>query len=149
MKNVRFSPSPSCRARLILAAALLSIGADASPARADDSDRFDGAVWNFVMTPKRRGPEPLKGGFRVFNHVLYQRSTPRGEFDREIGKNVPKGKRTRVEMKDFRAFDNDRNLHSGLTGNALLTMDRAGEWSGTLIDSEGRHWDFRCTRVQE
>jgi len=159
MQTLRFPLPRASRVGLVCTAALLSGIVGASAASADDKDKFDGAIWNFTMTPKRGGLglEPLKGGFRVFNHVLYQRSKPprekkeanRDDFDKVVGKNHPQGKRTRVEMKDFRAFDKNMTWHSGLKGSVLLTIDRFGEWSGTFVDSEGRHWDFKCTRVQE
>ena len=146
------------RVGLMCVAVLLSGIVGGSSATADEKDKFDGAIWNFTMTPKRpASAEPLKGGFRVFKHVLYQRSeaprekgvAKRDDFNKVIGKNHPQGKRTRVELNDFRAFDKNMTWHSGLKGSVLLTIDRFGEWSGTFVDSEGRHWDFKCVRVQE
>lgn len=130
-----------------MAAVVLS----SSWALAQDGDKFDGAIWIFTMKSKGRNSQTLKGRFRVSDDVLYQqaergRETP---FDKEVGKNYPNGKRTRIEMSDLRAGDANRSIHSGLKGKALLNMDRGGEWSGTFIDGEGHHWDFQCSRVQE
>ena len=68
----------------------------------------------------------------------------------EAGKNYPsKRGRTRVELDDFRAFEEDKTLHGSLKGKVLMSIDQRGEWSGFFIDGEGRNWDFHCTRVQE
>jgi hypothetical protein len=102
------------------------------------------------MTPKAPGPQPLRGAFRVANDVLYQKETPEdADFTKKIGKNQPRGSKTRIEFTDLRAFVRRGVAHEGLSGNVLLTIDRAGEWSGTFVDSQGRHWSFKCTRVQE
>jgi hypothetical protein len=115
-----------------------------------DAGKFDGAVWTFQMTPKVPGLQPLRGAFRVSNHVLYQKETPEDpDFTKQVGKNHPRGSKTRVEFKDLRAFVRKGVVHEGLSGNVLLTIDRFGEWSGTFIDSQGRHWGFKCSRVQE
>lgn len=133
---------------LLLAMFGLSAVGFSSPACAED--KFDGAVWRFAMSPKKRGKETLKGAFRVSNNVLYQKETPSDpDFKKVVGKNFPKGKKTRIKFHDLRAFDKSKKLHSGIKGTVLLTMDRFGEWSGRLLDSEGQHWDFKCSRVQE
>jgi hypothetical protein len=143
--------SPPFLISVMIGVVALSGIAGISAVQAQSGDKFDGAVWSFNMTPKRPGPEPLRGQFRVSNNVLYQRSQPSrtAPYDKVIGKNFPNGKRTRVEMEDFRAADKNRSWHGGMKGKILLTMDRPGEWSGTFVDAEGRHWSFQCTRVQE
>lgn len=115
-----------------------------------DGGQFDGAVWNFSLRPKSPGSPNLRGRFRVSDHVLYQKASPEdADFTVQIGKNHPRGKRARVELTNFRAFGPGRELHSGMSGMAMISMDRGGEWSGRFIDSSGKHWDFKCTRVQE
>jgi hypothetical protein len=150
-KAVRFLLPSSFPSRFLCASAFLAAISVAGPsAHAQDGDKFEGAVWTFVMTPKGRGPGPLNAAFRVSGNVLYQRSKPRGDFDKVIGKNHPRGKKqTRIEIDDLRAHDRNRGVHAGLKGTALLTADRRGEWSGRFLDSEGRHWDFKCSRTQE
>jgi hypothetical protein len=102
------------------------------------------------MKPKRSGPEPLRGQFRVSNDVLYQKTTPQSkDFDKVIGKNSPKGDATTIDFTDLRGFDKDKKVHSGLKGTARMRLDRVGEWSGLFTDAEGRNWDFKCSRVQE
>ncbi len=119
-------------------------------ANAQDNDKFVGAVWKFTMTPKKRGLETLKGAFRVSNDVIYQKKRRSDrDFALVVGKNHPKGKRTRVVFEDFRAFTKSRDLHAGLKGTARLTKNEFGEWSGVLTDGHGRNWDFKCSRVQE
>jgi len=119
-------------------------------ANAQDSDKFEGAVWKFTMTPKKRGLETLKGAFRVSDDVIYQKKKRSDrDFALVVGKNHPRGKRTRIVFDNFRAFSKSRELHAGMKGTAGLTMDAFGKWSGVLIDGQGRHWDFKCSRVQE
>ena len=134
----------------LLVLACLAVHFNCTELSADDDDHFEGAVWRFSMTPKARGLEPVKGRYRVSKHVFYQCSKPKThEFDTVVGKNHPTGKKTRSVFEDLRAVDENRNWHKGLKGTAHLEMDRFGEWSGRFIDSEGRHWDFQCSRVQE
>ncbi len=117
---------------------------------ADERNQFEGAIWRFTLTPKTRGLEVLKGRYRVSDDVFYQNAkTKSREFDKVVGKNLPTGRKTKSVFTDLRGFDADRKLHSGLKGTAHLEMEEPGEWSGRFIDSEGRHWDFQCSRVQE
>ncbi len=125
----------------------LAGGAEASPS---EGDKFEGAVWKFTMTPKTRGLKILKGQFRVSNNRLFQKTMPSStDFDKLVGTNAPRGKKTTITFADLRAADKNKNWHHGIKGKVLLTMDRFGKWSGRLIDSQGRHWAFGCTRVQE
>jgi hypothetical protein len=138
------------RRTLLFVLAGLAILTGTASVSADDKDQFEGALWRFTMTPKTRGLEPLKGQYRVSDRVFYQCSKPKTrEFDKVVGKNHPAGRKTRSEFHDLRAFAEDRQLHRGIKGTANLEMEEFGEWSGRFIDSEGRHWDFRCSRVQE
>lgn len=131
---------------------LISLAAADCRAEGRDGGDFEGAVWRFEMTPKgsRGGGAPLAGRYRVAKHVLYQkRDRQDKDFSKRVGTNRPSGKRTKVEFDGLRAADKDGAFREGIGGTALLTMDRFGEWSGTLVDGDGRHWDFRCTRVKE
>lgn len=116
-----------------------------------EGDLFEGALWNFSMRPKNPGPPPLRGRFRVKFNALYQRSSPEdNELTKPVGTKVAGGKnRVRVTFTDVAAVGPQGGLHEGIQGNVLITIDRPGEWSGTFVDSKGRHWDFRCTRIQE
>ena len=129
---------------------ILSVVANTAVVSADEVDQFEGAIWQFTLTPKSRGLETLKGQYRVSDHLFYQKSKPKiREFDKVVGDNHPSGRKTKSVFKDLRAFDKKRNLHSGIKGTAHLEMEQFGEWSGRFIDSEGRHWDFQCSRMQE
>ncbi len=138
---------------LFAAAVWFGAIAGSSSTMAQEQGQFEGAIWRFSMTPRPplRGREPLRGVFRVHNHVLYQKSirSPDAPFDKEIGKNHPNGKKTRIEFHDLRAADRNQNFKGGLSGQVLLSFDAFGEWSGRYIDAQGLHWDFKCTRVQE
>ena len=140
----------SSRWTFLFVLAGLAILTGTASVSADDKDQFEGALWRFTLTPKTRGLEPLKGHYRVSDHVFYQTTKPKTrDFDKVVGKNHPAGRKTRSEFHDLRAFAEDRQLHRGIKGTAHLEMEEFGEWSGRFVDSEGRHWAFRCSRVQE
>lgn len=142
--------STATRSGLMWASLCFAIISSTASVAADEQDQFDGAIWTFKLTPKTRGLEELKGRYRVSDDVFYQNSKPKSrEFDKVVGKNHPTGRKTKSVFTDLRAFDADRQLHSGLKGTAHLEMEEFGEWSGRFIDSEGRHWDFQCSRVRE
>ena len=102
------------------------------------------------MTGKGPRKQELNGLFRVNRHVLYQKETPDDpDFTKKIGTSKYQAKRCTIELTEFRAFDKDRNKHDGLSGKVVMTIDRFGEWTGTLIDGKGRNWDFHCSRVKE
>ena len=142
--------STASRSTFLFVLAGLAILTGAASVSADEQDQFEGAIWRFTMTPKVRGLETLKGQYRVSDHVFYQNTKPKTrEFDKAVGKNHPSGRKTESVFTDLRAFSKDRKLHGGIRGTAHLEMLEFGEWSGRFIDSEGRHWDFRCSRVRE
>ncbi len=138
-------------------------------ALAQRGDSFEGAVWRFSMTPKVRQKEKMGGVFRVNNYEVFQKEKPDDEaFSKQVGKIEPNGKKTRIEFHDAKAFEGrpgsgpsakpgsgDGGLGAGrgrrteLKGTAALKMEKFGEWSGLFIDSEGNHWDFKCSRIQE
>jgi hypothetical protein len=137
-----------CTCLLFLAGLMILKGT--ATVSADEQDQFEGALWRFTMKPKTRGLEPLNGHYRVSDHIFYQTSKPKSrDFDKVVGKNHPAGRKTQSEFHDLRAFTKDRKLHSGIKGTANLEIIEFGEWSGRFIDAEGRHWDFRCSRIQE
>lgn len=167
---------PSCFGRRFLRLAfttLLFVGVWGLPfgrsAFAQRGDSFEGAVWRFSMTPKVRRKEPMRGVFRVNNYEVFQKEKPDDEaFSKQVGKVEPNGDKTRIVFHDATAFERSRSsgpgakpgsgdgkLGSGqgrrteLKGTAALKMEKFGEWSGILIDSEGNHWDFKCSRIQE
>ena len=87
-----------------IATVMLSL-CSGSVAHAQAGDEFEGAVWQFGMTPKVRGDEALRGAFRVADHKIFQKSGRDDErFERPAGTNFPKGRTTRVEFKDMVAF---------------------------------------------
>jgi hypothetical protein len=116
-----------------------------------DGGEFDGAVWRFTMTPKLARLEPLRAQFRVNGDRLYQRKTlDDPDFTRLVGKKVAGAKlRVRIEFTDLRAANEQGRFQEGIQGVARLTLDRAGHWEGEFVDSQGRHWNFKCTRIQE
>ena len=113
-------------------------------------DTIEGALWSFTMKPKARGLQTVKGQFRVFRNQLFQKSKP-GEktFDKQVGTNNPNRDKTVIKFTDLRAIDKSRTWHQNIQGTARLKVQKFGFWTGTFIDSDGRHWPFECTRVQE
>jgi hypothetical protein len=121
---------------------------------ADDDDKVDGALWQFGMSPVKKGPRspaPMRGVFRVKGKELFQRSERGKEFDKLIGVKTGFKKRvTFLRIDDLRAVEKDtRTAHTGIKGKLTLEFDDLGEWSGRFVDSEGLQWDFKCKRFQE
>lgn len=117
-------------------------------------DEFEGAVWQFRMTPKVRGDHALRGAFRVADNKIFQKHDRDDEkFERPAGTNFPRGRTTRIDFKDLDAFKKEGGPRSerrvDLSGTATLKMDEFGEWSGRFIDGNGHHWDFKCSRIKE
>ncbi len=121
---------------------------------ADDDDQVDGALWQFVMTPVKKGPNsplPLRGVFRVKGKELFQRTGRGKEFDKLIGvKTDFKKKTTYLRIDDLQAIEKEtKKSHTGIKGKLVLSFDDLGEWSGRFVDSDGRQWEFKCKRFQE
>ena len=136
-----------------IATVMLSL-CSGSVAYAQAGDEFEGAVWQFGMTPKVRGDEALRGVFRVADHKIFQKSGRDDErFERPAGTNFPKGRTTRVEFKDMVAFKKEGGPRPGrrveLSGVATLKRDEFGEWSGRFVDGDGHRWDFKCSWIKE
>jgi hypothetical protein len=126
----------------------------ASSARAQDGDTIEGAVWVFDMKAKGPRADTLRGRFRVSDNVLYQQSerSRTAPFDKEVGRNHPTGRKTGktvVELEDLRAVNQDGEIQTGLKGKIRMSLERFGEWKGVFTDSDGRNWDFKCSRVRE
>jgi len=116
---------------------------------AQDSGKVDGAIWTIQLTAKTPGRQRLRGAYRINSHVIFQKENPpEGDFVIEVGKNFPRGGKTRTKFESL-VLRSESLEKVTLQGTALLSVDRFGEWSGTLIDSSGRHWDCRVRRVQE
>lgn len=151
MSTSKLHAFSSCRPSLS-AIGLLAIMSGAlclTPAPASAQDTIDGALWRFQMTSKVGGVI-YRGQFRVNNNVLYQRELQTdAEYKKQIGTNHPDGLRTRMVLTDFAAFDGTRARREGLKGEVRIKADKRGEWSGVLIDGDGKHWDFKCQRIQE
>ena len=124
-----------------------------------DGGKFDGALWTFQMTPHDRNIGTRSGMFRVNGVDLYQRSDmTKPGFDRKVGQKThikaqrnKKGKivgkeRTTVQFTDLQS---DGRKFTGMSGTLEVTKSKPGEWAGRFVDSNGLHWDFKCSRKQE
>ena len=146
MRPVGYSMFSFLGAALLIAATLGSL-----PILADE-DMVDGALWQFGMTPVKGSQPALRGVFRVNGKQLYQKSRRDSkEYDKLIGEKTDfKRKTTYLRIDDMRANEKEtRKPHTGIKGKLTLTFDELGEWSGRFVDSEGRHWEFKCKRFQE
>ncbi len=118
-----------------------------------DGGKVDGAIWKFTMTPKTAGLEAVNGRYRVSGMTLYQKENPDDQqFKRVVGKKVAgkKGEhKVGIVFSDFRARIERGSPPVQLNGSAWLKAEKREKWSGTFIDSDGRHWDFQCERIFE
>jgi len=125
---------------------------------AQAGDTLDGAVWRFKITPKFPRQEAVFGQYRISDYRIFIKDDPKDkEFTREVGKATPhpRTKVTTVVFKELRVFEKSEDgsrprVSKAVTaGGAKVKMDEPFEWSGLFIDSEGRHWDFKCSRIKE
>lgn len=144
------------KSSLVMAIACLCVCGGPQVAFGQAGDKVEGAIWRFSMKPKVEKLKPLRGRFRLHNNRIYQKADPNEkEFNKLVGTSIqgPKKKRdapkAKVTFTDLRAVDKQLNSHTGIKGTVLMKMEKPGVGTGTLVDSEGRHWDFRCTRIQE
>jgi len=113
-------------------------------------DNFDGAVWRFRMSKKQTPAKVLVGQFRVSDHVLFQKDTPSDpEFSKKVGRNSPNGKKTRIDVDDFRVFTKEKKRMLKMKGTARLSLDKVGEWSGIFTTGKGDNWTFKASRIKE
>ncbi|MEZ6042454.1 MAG: hypothetical protein R3C20_18290 [Planctomycetaceae bacterium] len=126
----------------------------AASANPTPQNNFDGAVWRFSIENRSGKAQRYRGTYRISNGRVFQKETPSDDaMSKRVGMNYPKDRKTRTVLKDFRVFPHSEPASPGnelrITGVAYLSMDRPGEWSGRFVDSQGRHWKWRCSRVQE
>lgn len=134
----------------VTACLLFAFLSPAAHSTAVAQDNFEGAVWKFEMSNKKDPGEKLVGRFRVSNHVLYQKDTPADpKYSKRVGTNHPGGKKTRFEVRDFRAFTQEGKRQLRMEGTARMTMLRIGEWEGLFTDKSGANWDLRASRIEE
>ncbi|MEX1228977.1 MAG: hypothetical protein WEB58_01980 [Planctomycetaceae bacterium] len=142
----RFSLAVSTRFKFasLLMAALVGI----SFVEAHSEDKFEGALWKFELKPVKGRGETRVGRFRVNGKSLYQKeSADDSDLEKKVGrKEVLKKGKTRLVFEDLRA---NRGKYTGINGRVVINFDSAGEWSGRMVDAEGAHWNFKCSRVQE
>jgi hypothetical protein len=134
----------------LMACACFALIAPEAQSAAAGEDNFDGAVWKFEMSNKKEPAKKMVGRFRVSNHVLFQKDTPSDpKYSKRVGKNYPNGKRTRVEVRDFRAFTKEGMNQVRLEGTARLSLVKFGEWEGLFTDGSGSNWGFTASRIEE
>lgn len=123
----------------------LLAGVASLPTRAED--QFEGAVWKFGMTSKT-GKAKRRGAFRVNGRYLYQKKAEDDtDWTLKVGYKAA-GKKGKTRLV-FEGLGVNGGAFPAMNGRAVVEIDKAGEWSGRLVDSDGTHWTFRCSRVQE
>lgn len=119
-------------------------------AQGRDGGKFDGARWTFSMRPKTEGGQPVRGEFRLAYQAIYQKDGEGDDqFSKRVARCVTRGGETKISFKGLTAREKNGGKLVRIDGAALIRIERFGHWHGTLIDETGRHWDFRCTRVEE
>jgi hypothetical protein len=138
---------------LACSSSLLAFPGAAQPQ--DDKGEWDGALWRFVLTPIDGNPHKgvLKGRFRVEKLKLYQgESGDDKEMTKLVGESNPgpraKPTHTKVTLEDFRARNSEGKVVKGLKGVARLERDDRDHNHGKFIGEKGRHWEMKCTRIQ-
>lgn len=117
-------------------------------AAAQDRGKVPGAIWKYDMSRVASPEVARKGAFRIDGTDIYQ---PREKKPKKIGtiegkKNQApqKGDKVKVRFETLRGSDR-KELKCG----GPITWDSLGEVHGRLIDSDGVHWNFKASRVQE
>lgn len=112
-------------------------------------------IWKFEMSAAgESGAEFFTGQFRASTDErnrgnLFQKTRPTGTiFDKSIGNMSRNGASVFAEFSELRAFDLDKKIHR-VKGKSAISPRSPGEWSGTLIDSDGRKWDFKMTWIMD
>lgn len=150
-----------CTRSLVIVASFFCVNWLATPANAqgDDGGKFDGAIWNFTMTPRDKNLPKREGMFRVHAYDIYQRTDlDKPGFDRKVGRKTdikaPRNKKGKVIGRDqttieFFDLQSNNRQYTGMKGKAEIRKDKQGHWSGYYVDSDGLNWDFKCSRKQE
>jgi hypothetical protein len=117
-------------------------------APAEDRGKVEGAVWQYEMNMVKRNAESRKGRFRINGTEIFQ---PRDMKPVKVGaildkpKDKPeKGDKVRVQFDALRGSD-----RKALNCKGHITFNSFGEVEGRLIDTDGVHWNFKASRVQE
>lgn len=129
-------------------AGLFAICLSCAATLAEDRGKVEGAVWQYEMSPVKRGAESRKGRFRINGTEIFQ---PRDMKPVKVGaildkpKDKPeKGDKVRVQFDALRGSD-----RKALNCKGQITFNSFGEVEGRLIDADGVHWNFKASRVQE
>lgn len=131
----------------VAAAACFSVGL---PVFAQEGDQFEGAVWQFEMSQKKSPQTKLIGRYRISDHVVFQMDKPTDpQFSKQVGKNYPDGTKTKMEVADFRVFEQPNKKQQRIAGTARLRMIKFGEWTGVFTDEKGVNWNIKCSRIKE
>lgn len=117
-------------------------------ARADDGGAVEGAIWQYEMSKVSGKGDARTGRFRIHGTDIFQ---PRDMTPTKIGviegkkrEKPTRGDKVKVNFEQLRGSD-QRELKC----QGPVTFLSFGEVKGRLVDSDGVHWNFRASRVQE
>lgn len=120
----------------------------AAAAPAEDRGNVEGAVWQYEMSMVKRNAESRRGRFRIDGTEIFQ---PRDMMPTKIGTILDKprekpemGDKIKVQFDALRGSD-----RKALNCKGQITFKSFGEVEGRLIDTDGAHWNFKASRVQE
>lgn len=117
-------------------------------ALAEDRGKVDGAIWHYEMSRVANKDDTRTGRFRIEGTDIFQprdkKPTKIGNIVRDSNAKPKKGDQVRVEFDQLHGSDQKKLKCSG-----RITFESFGEVEGRLIDSDGRHWNFKASRVQE
>ncbi len=112
------------------------------------AQQFAGALWSFHMTSKDPSLGKKSGTFRVEGARLFQSGS---ESDRhrslQVGTKQPLEKDT--TRLNFSVLIGKSGKVIARGAHATIEFHKFGEWSGRLIDGEGNHWSFKCSRIAD
>jgi hypothetical protein len=130
----------------IACAVVICLTCAAAPA--EDRGKVEGAVWQYEMSMVKRNAESRKGRFRINGTEIFQ---PRDMKPMKIGaildkprEKPEKGDKVKVQFDALRGSD-----RKALNCKGQITFNSFGEVEGRLIDTDGVHWNFKASRVQE
>jgi hypothetical protein len=110
--------------------------------------KVPGAMWQYEMNQVADASVSRSGKFRITGDNMFQprnrRPTKIGAIEGQPPQKPAKGDKVKVAFDSLRAEDDTE-----LKCRGTITFDSFGEVHGRLLDSDGKHWNFKASRVQE
>jgi hypothetical protein len=117
-------------------------------AAADDIGKVEGAIWQYEMSRVSGKGDARSGKFLIHGTDVFQlrdmTRTKIGVIEGQKKEKPTKGDKVKVKFERLRGSDRKE-----LQCEGPITFISFGEVKGRLIDTDGVHWDFRASRIQE